>query len=111
MISYQRQTPIGITAYLQRKAIHYTSFTKWNKSQVCKKKACFISALDLIKERGDLKKMLKQTFALTQVLTTHMSSAIPKALFSIYVNAPAPEARAQSPPASGPESSSCEYLE
>ena len=41
-----------------------------------------------------------------------MSSAIPKAFFSIGVNAPAADARLQSPSENVPEpSSSCEYLE
>lgn len=41
-----------------------------------------------------------------------MSSAIPNALFSIGVNAPAALARLQSPSANGPESfSNSEYLE
>lgn len=110
IISYQRRSQIGSTAYLQGKAIHYTSLTKWNKSHVCKKKTCFISALELIKEIDNLKKMLKQTSALTQVLTSYMSSAIPKALFSICVNAPAPDALLQSPSVNCPESSSSVYL-
>lgn len=41
----------------------------------------------------------------------YMSSAIPKALFSIGVNAPAADARLQSPSDNDPEpSSSFEYL-
>lgn len=62
------------------------------------------------KEIYNLKKMLKQTSALTQVLTSYMSSAIPKALFSICVNAPAPDALLQSPSVNCPESSSSVYL-
>lgn len=98
--------------YLQREAIYYACFTKWNKSQVCKEKTCFVSTWK--QERRMWNRMLVQSFnhpKWSQVWIIYMSSAIPKALFSKGVKAPAEVARLQSPSESDPSPSSrFEYL-